>query len=151
MDIEETGEILFKDDLHLKWTYLYPDLKIFLIEKDLYKFYDEENEQLTIGKIKEKNKQWIWQLFFSDEILQFTTTEEKSKRLFLRKEDSDPPLDIEIVLNSEYLPIKVIENNPSGIKMVFYFNNYKKQVKIPTGAFDLKIPKGVDIVYETDK
>jgi len=54
LDIEESGEIIFKNDQLLKWTYLDPDYKVFLLEEDNYQFYDEDNQQLMIGKIKEK-------------------------------------------------------------------------------------------------
>lgn len=147
IDIEESGEILFKDDQHLKWTYVKPDFKVFLLIKNLYKFYDEENEQLTIGEINDRSQQWIWQLFFSDEILQYTRVDETLKKIYIKKNDPEQPLDIEIRLNNEYLPVQVIQVDPnSGARMIFYFKDYKGNIKIPEDAFLLKVPEDVDVI-----
>ncbi len=151
LDIEESGEILFKDDRHLKWTYLKPDFKIFLLQKENYKFYDEENEQLTIGRIKERSGQWIWQLFFSDEILQYTYEQvnEAHKKIYIKKEDAEQPLNIEIRLNKDFLPAQVIQEDPNtGVRMIFYFKDYKEKIKIPKDAFELKVPEDVEIIDE---
>ena len=149
LDIEESGEILFKDDQHLKWTYLKPDFKIFLLQKENYKFYDEENEQLTIGKIKKRSQQWIWQLFFSDEILQYTYERVNGvdKKIFIKREDAEQPLNIEIRLNKDFLPVQVIqEDRNTGVRMIFYFKDYKEKIKMPKDAFELKVPGDVEII-----
>lgn len=159
MDIEESGEILFKDDRHLRWTYLKPDFKVFLLQEDDYKFYDQENEQLTVGKVKDRSRQWLWQLFFSDDILQYTDTTgtigagsaagAAEKRIFIKKQQADEPLNIEILLNNDYLPVEVIQQDPNtGARMIFYFKDYKEKITIPGDAFELKVPKDVEMVEE---
>jgi len=148
-DIEESGEILFKNHQHLKWTYLKPDFKVFLLQQDDYKFYDEENEQLTIGKIKDRSQQWIWQLFFSDDILQYTYERVNGahKKIYIKKEDAEQPLDIEIRLNKDFLPVQVIQEDPNtGVRMIFYFKDYKEKIKIPKDAFELNVPEDVEII-----
>jgi outer membrane lipoprotein-sorting protein len=148
-DIEESGEILFKNHQHLKWTYLKPDFKVFLLQQDDYKFYDEENEQLTIGKIKDRSQQWIWQLFFSDDVLQYTYEQVNGahKKIYIKREDAEQPLDIEIRLNKDFLPVQVIQEDPnSGVRMIFYFKDYKEKIKIPKDAFELNVPEDVEII-----
>jgi len=146
-DIEESGEILFKDDRCLKWTYLKPDLKIFILENDNYKFYDEDNEQLTVGKIKDRGGQWIWQLFFSDDILPYTRIGDTGETIFIKKEDAQEPLNVEIQLNSRYLPVRVIQQDRgTGARMVYTFSDYKENVEIPAGAFELNVPDDVEII-----
>ncbi|MCP4158169.1 MAG: hypothetical protein GY757_61285 [bacterium] len=140
MAVEESGEILFVDQHHLKWTYLEPDFKVFLLQDNTYKFYDEENEQLNTGKIESKNQQWIWQLFFSDDIFPYAkvetfetiaTAEEKrknnkdnksnasntdgkpilsAKKIIIKKNQGEEQLDIEIILDNRSLPVKVTRN-----------------------------------------
>lgn len=159
--IEESGEILFKDDRHLRWTYLKPDFKVFLLQEDDYKFYDQENEQLTVGKVKDRGRQWLWQLFFSDDILQYTyttgtgtaataaTVATAEKKIFIKKQQAEEPLNIEILLNNDYLPVQVIQQDPNtGARMIFYFKDYKENITVPGDAFDLKVPKDVDTVEE---
>gem|GEM_PF-1215102 len=148
-DIEESGEILFKNHHHLKWTYLKPDFKVFLLQEDDYQFYDEDNEQLTIGKIKDRSQQWIWQLFFSDDILKYTYEQVNGaqKTIFIKKEDDEQPLDIEIRLNKDFLPVRVIQEDPNtGVRMIFYFKDYKEKIKIPEDAFELNVPGDVEII-----
>ncbi len=146
-DIEESGEILFKDDRNLKWTYLKPDLKVFLLENENYKFYDEDNEQLTVGKLKDRGGQWIWQLFFSDDISRYTRLDHTGKIIFIKKEDPQEPLNVEIHLNKEYLPVKVIQQDRgTGARMVYTFTDYKENVEIPANAFELDVPDDVEII-----
>ncbi|MCX6578864.1 MAG: outer-membrane lipoprotein carrier protein LolA [Candidatus Aminicenantes bacterium] len=150
LDIEESGEILFKDDRHLRWTYLKPDFKVFLLQEDDYKFYDEENRQLTVGKVNDRSRQWLWQLFFSDDILRYTyTTGTGGKKFFIKKPQPEEPLDIEILLNNDYLPVQVVQQDPNtGARMIFYFKDYKEKLPIPADAFELKVPKDVETVEE---
>lgn len=146
-DIEESGEILFKDKSHLKWTYLKPDLKVFLLMEENFKFYDEDNEQLTVGKIKDRGGQWIWQLFFSDNILRYTRVVDSGKIIVIKKEDPREPLNVEIHLNNRYLPERVIQQDRgTGARMVYTFSDYKENVEIPEKAFELNVPDDVEIV-----
>jgi outer membrane lipoprotein-sorting protein len=148
-DIEESGEILFSDDSHLKWTYLVPDFKVFLLRGENYRFYDRENEQVTVGKIRDRGRQWIWQLFFSDDILRYTRIEPPGNTIHIRKEDPQEPMNIVIHLNDDYLPVRVIQLDPgTRARMVFYFADYKAKIEIPKDAFDLKVPDDVEIIQE---
>ncbi len=146
MEIEESGEIIFKDQKTLKWTYLKPDYKVFLLEGDEYKFYDRENEQLTIGKVTEKNRQWIWQLLFAEEMAGYIKTDEAHKRIYIENEADN--LAVEIVIDSAFLPIKAIQKDPSGALLIYLFKDYREKIKIADNTFDLKIPAGVEIITE---
>lgn len=146
LEIEETGEILFKDHNTLKWTYLNPDYKVFLLEGENYKFYDRENEQLTIGTIKDKNRQWLWQLLFSQEISPYIKTDEKNKKIYIKNEPES--LDVEILVNSDFLPVKAIQQDPTGVRMVYYFKEYRKKIHPGADAFTLAVPPGVEVISE---
>ncbi len=151
VDLEESGEILFKSDRQLKWTYLEPDYKVFLLDGDDYRFYDADNEQLIIGKIKDRSQQWIWQLLFSDDIFEYARWDEAGKSIHI-KSDRDS-LDMEIIINSDFLPVKVVQTDLSGARMVYYFKDYCQGIIVPGDAFLLKVPEGVDIVrqYESEE
>lgn len=146
LEIEESGEIIFKDQKTLKWTYLDPDYKVFLLKGDDYKFYDQDNEQLTIGKVKDKNRQWLWQLLFSEEMAEFIKPDDKNMKVYLKSEPDN--LDIEIEISNDFLPAKAIQKDPSGVIMVYYFKEYKKKIKLTDEIFELKVPEDVDIVME---
>ena len=83
VEIEESGEIIYKDVDKVKWTYLKPDYKVWVLEGKSYKFYDRENEQLTIGIIKEDSQKWIWQLLFSNEVSEYVKCDEKRKKIYI--------------------------------------------------------------------
>ena len=146
LEIEETGEILFKDHNTLKWTYLDPDYKVFLLQGENYKFYDRDNEQLTVGKIKDKNRQWLWQLLFSQEISPYIKTDRKNKKIYIK--DEPGALDVEILVNSDFLPVKAIREDPTGVKMVYHFKEYKKRINLSADTFTLAVPPGVEVVTE---
>lgn len=146
VDLEESGEILFKNDQQLKWTYLEPDYKVFLLEGDDYQFYDEDSEQLILGKIKDRSQQWIWQLLFADDIFRYARWDEARKSIHI-KNDRDS-IDMEIIINSDSLPVKVVQTDLSGARMVYYFTDYRQRIIIPEDAFLLKVPEGVDIVRQ---
>lgn len=156
-DIEESGEIIFKNDQLLKWTYLDPDYKVFLLEGDNYQFYDEDNEQLIIGKIKDRSHQWVWQMLFSDDIFRdyIIAWDKVHKRIHIKNnpnsrtgDTGDITIDIEIIINNDFLPITLIQDDPSGARIVYHFNEYKPKIKIPGNMFRLSVPEDVEIIRE---
>ncbi|MCK4835861.1 MAG: outer membrane lipoprotein carrier protein LolA [Candidatus Aminicenantes bacterium] len=144
LEIEESGTILVKDISHLKWIYLNPDLKIFLMQGNTYQFFDKENNQLIIGKIVEEKQRWIWQLLFSEKITDGVKCDRLSKRIIIKKEDEE--LDFEVFIGNQMLPEKVVQYDTSGAKYIYYFNNYKKRVKIAQKDFQLELPEDVEII-----
>ena len=157
LDIEESGEIIFKNDQLLKWTYLDPDYKVFLLEGDNYQFYDEDNEQLIIGKIKDRSHQWVWQMLFSDDIFRdyFVAWDKARKRIHIRNnpnsrtgDTGDIAIDIEIIINDDALPITLIQDDPSGARIVYHFKEYKPKIEISDDTFRLSVPDDVEIIRE---
>jgi len=157
LDIEESGEIIFKNDQLLKWTYLDPDYKVFLLAGDNYQFYDEDNQQLMIGKIKDRSQQWVWQMLFSDDIFRdYQVNWDKTRKSIHIKNNPgsrsgdtvDTTIDIEIIIDNDSLPITLIQADPSGARIVYQFRGYKPQIEIPGDTFRLKVPDDVEIIRE---
>ena len=96
------------------------------------------------NKSEENNQKWIWQLLFSKEVSDYVKCDEKGKKIFIKNESES--IDLEISVNRDFLPQKVIQNDPSGVKLVYYFKGYKKKIKIEKKDFELKIPENVDII-----
>jgi outer membrane lipoprotein-sorting protein len=151
VDVEESGAILFKNDSEVKWTYRKPDYKVFLLEGSDYRFYDRDNEQLTIGKIKDRNRQWIWQLLFSDDIFRYASDRKQGNQNIIRIKNDRESLDVEITVDSNFLPVKMIQVDSSGARMIYHFKNYKVNITIPGDAFKLDIPKDTEVVNEEEK
>lgn len=141
---------MFKNEQKLKWTYRKPDYKVFLLEGDDYRFYDQDNEQLTIGKIKDRSRQWIWQLLFSDDIFRSSSLEDDKGQKVIHVKNKKDSLDVRITVDENFLPVKIFQIDPSGARMIFYFKNYRANVTVPDNAFQLNVPKGVDIIHADD-
>lgn len=150
-DVEESGEIIFKNDRQLKWTYLVPDYKVFLLQGDDYKFYDEDNEQLIVGKVKDKSRQWIWQLLFSDDIFQYARWDGPHKKIHIENKSETMALDIEITINSDFLPVKVSQVDITAARVVYYFQSYQPKIKIAEDTFLLSLPEDVAVVRADDR
>ena len=144
LEIEESGYILVRDLSHLKWVYMKPDDKIFLIEENNYRFYDRENNQLLKGKIEEKRQKWIWQLLFSDTIADSIKCDRFNKRILIEKEDEE--LDFEVFIGSRMLPGRVIQKDPSGARYIYLFENYQGKTAISKSDFQLDLPDDVEII-----
>jgi outer membrane lipoprotein carrier protein len=150
VDLEESGEIIFKDHRLLKWTYLEPDLKVFLLKNDEYRFYDEDNEQLFIGKVGDGNSQWIWRLLFSDDIFNYAYSKGKENQYEIIIKNDEESLDIEITVDKEFLPVELNQLDPSGARVKFFFKKYRSKIGLPADAFQLTIPEGVEVIDETE-
>jgi outer membrane lipoprotein-sorting protein len=146
MDFQESGEIIFNHDRQLKWTYTDPDYKVFLLDGDQYKFYDEDNEQLMVGSVKEKNRQWIWQLLFSDSVLPYARWDADKAMLHVKNEKE--ALDVKIKVNAAWLPVEVTRLDPSGARMAYIFKEYRQKISISGDTFRLKVPAHVEIIHE---
>jgi len=146
MDLQESGDIYFINDKKLKWVYRDPDYKVFLLEGDNYRFYDEDSEQLRIGKVEEKQKQWIWQLLFSDEILAHTTSDSDGKSIHIKKTKEN--IDVTVKIDSHYLPVEIVQVDSSEIRMVYLFSDYTHKINVTDEMFELKVPEDVEIIRD---
>lgn len=141
---EESGNIIFVNINKLKWVYTDPEHKIFLIEKNNYQFYDKENSELTKGVITENRQKWIFQILFSDSIIDKIRSDKKNKILYIKHKSDD--IDLTIYIGENGLPKKVVQFQSAGIKNIYHFKNYKIKYKYSSDIFDLKIPKNTEII-----
>lgn len=146
MDLEESGEIIFQNNQQLKWTYLEPDFKVFILTDDGYKYYDQDSEQLIIGKVDQKKHQWIWQLLFSDDIVTYTEWDKQNKTFHIKNDAQ--ALDVQVVVNTGHYPIKVMQQDPSGARMIYLFKDYQERIVVTPEMFQLKLPEDVEIIRE---
>ncbi len=144
IEIEENGELTFKNEDLIKWVYQKPDYKIFILKQNEYQFYDHDYEQLTIGKVKEKKKEWIWRLLFAGDIESKIKYDKKNNKLIVRGIADE--LEVDIYIDKKYLPQKIVQKDPFGYTRITLFKSYKKRVKLRKDEFQLKVGKNVDVV-----
>jgi len=143
-ELSESGTILYRDVSLLKWTYTDPEYKVFLLQGRRYRFYEKASNQLIIGRIQDKDQQWIWQILFSKEIDNAVRTVEAERTLFIR--DTDGGLDLEVTLGGDGLPQRVVQRDEMGATTVYVFTHYRRRVNIERGAFELDLPADVEVV-----
>lgn len=144
LEIEEKGEMTFRDRGKIKWEYLEPDHKIWILSDDSYEYYDIEDEQVTRGKLAKKTQLWIFQLLYTKESIKYINVDVKGRQIhFLNEEDG---ADFKIYLSEKLLPSKIIQKDPTGVEIVYVFSEYKTKVTLPSDFFQLKIEGEVDII-----
>jgi hypothetical protein len=126
---------------------------------DVYRFYDRDNEQLIIGKVKDRGQQWVWQLLFSDRLLRDSrlSWDQTRKTIYIKGESGSAPspadtgdmkVDIEVTMDDDSLPVKVLQHDPSGARIVYYFKEYQPRLEISAGTFQLEVPEDTEIIRE---
>ena len=148
LSIEESGLIKFKDIKTMRWEYQDPDTKIAVINNDDYKFYEEDINQLTVGKINANNKKWIWQLLFADELIDTVRCDNEKRIIYIK--DRDAGMDFEVYVDKENLLSKVVHLDPTGALNIYLFKQYKKNIEIKPGDFDITVPDDAEVVHAED-
>lgn len=115
-----------------------------VINGNEYRFYDRENEQVTIGTITEKNQQWIWQLLYSPGISDIIQCD-LNRRVILLKDKSEE-LDYELYVGPDDLLQKVIHRDPTGAANVYLFSQYQPRLRLQEDDFLLALPEGIEII-----
>ena len=141
--ISEKGYILYSDDQHIKWVYNDPEYKVWVLKGDKYEFYEKEEEQLTIGMLKDKERIWIWRLMRMKNG-NSVSSDENRRVLYINDKETGTGFTIEY--NKKFLPIKVFQNDPTGVKIEYIFFNYHFNYNIGDSDFVIKYEKGTDIV-----
>lgn len=148
LSIEESGTIVFQDIKNIRWEYKEPDVKIAVIHDDEYKFYEEDTNQLTIGKINSNKKKWIWQLLFADELSDSIRCDLNKKIIYIKDPKED--MDFEVYVGDGNLLKKVVHRDPTGALNVYLFSEYKKNITVSNSDFDINVPDDTDVIHAED-
>jgi outer membrane lipoprotein-sorting protein len=143
VELEESGILIIKDAELIKWIYQKPDYKICVLKGSEVKLYDKDFDQLTIYDVKDKKEEFLWKLIFSNQKKKVVeNSKERSFKVFNDQND----LLIEVFLNKNYLPEKVIQRDSTGYDRIIKFSNFKIRVKLKKDEFEIEIPPGTDII-----
>jgi len=148
MTLEESGIIVFADRTRVKWQYLRPDEKTFLLENGSYQFYDRENNQLLKGKIDPGSEQVIWDVLCSPHPGQSSRWEERTRTIRLSVVDGAGRQDLKIKIGHDFLPERVEQTSASEVTTVYEFRNYRSRIALAAGEFQLQLPGDVEIIED---
>jgi outer membrane lipoprotein-sorting protein len=146
MTIQESGFIVFADRDRVKWQYLDPAPKTFILENGGYRFYDPENNQLLRGSVGARGKQLIWELLFSDRPGNASSWDPRSRTIRLSLAGENGVQELEITVGADLLPARVRQTAVNEVTTVYIFKNYRSRVALAAGEFDLDLPADVEII-----
>lgn len=146
--LEESGTIIFADRTLMKWQYLDPAVKTFILKDGRYSFYDRENNQLMRGRIGARSEQLIWELLFSDKPGNASSWDAQQRTIRLRLDGENGIQEIKIKVGSDYLPERVEQTAVNDVTTVYLFRNYHSRIRLAAGEFDLVLPGDVEIIEE---
>ncbi len=128
----------------MKWEYRDPELKVFVVNDQLVKFYNPQDNQLTVGDLKKQQTQWIWQMLMNDQI--GVTVEENLLQRTITLRCQDEELEFEVHVGGNGLPGSVVQIDALGYESRYHFSGYRLQVKTVPADFELKVPQDVEII-----
>jgi outer membrane lipoprotein-sorting protein len=146
--LEESGFIIFADRSRVKWQYLDPEAKTFILEDGSYRFYDSANNQLTRGRIGERGEQLIWELLFSDRPGNASSWDASQRTIRLRLDGENGEQELKIKVGADFLPERVEQTSANEVTTVYLFRNYRIRIALAPGEFDLALPGDVEIIEE---
>jgi outer membrane lipoprotein-sorting protein len=146
--LEESGVIIFADRTRVKWQYLDPDTKTFILENGRYSFYDRENNQLMRGRIGARSEQLIWELLFSDKPGNASSWDARQRTIRLRLDGENGVQELKIKVGADNLPERVEQIAANDVTTVYLFRNYRSRITLAAGEFDLALGADVEIIEE---
>jgi outer membrane lipoprotein-sorting protein len=146
--MEEKGTLVFADRSRMKWQYLDPAYKTFILKNGGYSFYDRENNQLMKGRIGAQREQLIWELLFSDRPGKSSGWDGAARTIRLRLDGENGVEELKIKVGADYLPERVEQTAVNEVTTVYLFRNYRCRLTLAPDTFDLSVPPDAEILEE---
>lgn len=158
--LREKGELLLEKPDRMRWEYRSPQDKVFLYKEGVLEAYLPEEKQLTRSPVAEEAlKSDIFGIFlgtmsfaeaYAVESNPFPTdaTRVRQVKLTPRTEGDYSHILLEID-EATWLPRRVLFLEWAGAKREFVFSRVRTGVRLPAGAFTLKVPPGTEVIDDT--
>lgn len=158
--LREKGELLLEKPDRMRWEYRSPQDKVFLYKEGVLEAYLPEEKQLTRSPVAEEAlKSDIFGIFlgtmsfaeaYAVESNPFPTdaTRVRQVKLTPRTEGDYSHILLEID-EATWLPRRVLFLEWAGAKREFVFSRVRAGVRLPAGAFTLKVPPGTEVIDDT--
>jgi outer membrane lipoprotein-sorting protein len=147
MTLQESGFIVFATRDLVKWQYLDPEDKTFILEGGRYRFYDRENNQLLRGRVGERGRQLIWELLFSGAPAR-ASWDARRRLIRLRLDGEGGVEKLTVRVGEDMLPERVEQAAAGDVTTVYIFRNYRSRIALAPGEFELTVPADADIIED---
>ncbi|MBN2344750.1 MAG: outer-membrane lipoprotein carrier protein LolA [Candidatus Aminicenantes bacterium] len=148
LTLEESGVIVFDGRERVKWQYLEPESKTFILEGDAYRFFDRENNQLLRGRLGARHEQLIWELLFADRPGASWSCDERRRTLRLRLDGEYGVQELAVTVGADFLPERAEQTAENEVTTVYLFRDYRGRVALADDEFALDLPADVEIIEE---
>lgn len=156
--LRETGTCYFQKPGLMKWHYKKPEEKIYLLKESIFEsYFPEDNQLLRSSFVKEDESDILLLLSgkqgllenYTAEFSPFPTenTDVLQIKLTPKKEDMESFILLEIRTKT-WLIRKAVFFDWAGNKSEFHFNRIRLDTSLPSKTFELKVPKGTEIITD---
>ena len=144
IEVEEKGEMTFINGNEIKWVYMEPEFKVWILRGSRYEYYNREDAQITRGNLERKAQLWIFRLLYTEDISKdIKVYPARNEIHFINEEEG---ADFRIELSADLLPVKITQKDPTGVEILYIFYDYENNVRIGTDEFKLQTDGDVDII-----
>ena len=146
--LEESGFIVFAHRDRVKWQYLEPEYKTFVLENGGYSFYDRENKQLLRGRLGERSRELVWELLFADRPGQSCRWDSRERTIRIALDGENGVEELRITVGPDLLPLRLEQTAVNDVTTVYEFRNYRPRIALSAGEFALDLPADVEVIEE---
>ena len=158
--LREKGELLFEKPDRMRWEYKSPQDKVFLYKEGVLETYLPEDKQLTRSPVAEEAlKSDIFGIFlgtmsfrdaYAIESNPFPTDAARVRQVKLTpKTEGDYSHILLEIDETTWLLRRAIFLEWAGAKREFVFSRVRTGIRLPSGAFTLKVPPGTEVIDDT--
>jgi len=158
--LREKGELLFEKPDRMRWEYKAPQDKVFLYKEGVLETYLPEDKQLTRSPVAEEAlKSDIFGIFlgtmsfrdaYAIESNPFPTDAARVRQVKLTpKTEGDYSHILLEIDETTWLLRRAIFLEWAGAKREFVFSRVRTGIRLPSGAFTLKVPPGTEVIDDT--
>ncbi len=156
--LREFGTCYFQKPGLMKWHYKKPEEKIYLLKDTIIESYFPEDNQLLRSSFEKEDESDILLLLSGKQGLLENYTAEFSPfptenvdvlqiKLTPKKEDTGTFILLEISIKT-WMILKAVFFDWAGNKSEFHFNKTRFDATLPKKTFELKVPKGTEIISD---
>ncbi len=152
-DKKSSGEVVFKKELFMKWSYNSPERKYIISNQEKLWVYEPENEQVFISEVKKSELTQISRFLFQHEDLQkeydITIDDKNGVVMDLTPKSKDLSYKkITLTFSSELKLTKTEMIDQFDNVNTIAYSNIKLNPTQDKSFFEFKIPEGIEVIEQ---
>ncbi|MCX6552605.1 MAG: outer membrane lipoprotein carrier protein LolA [Acidobacteria bacterium] len=157
-EAKERGTVLVRKPARMRWTYEFPERKVFVSDGNRIYSYMPEDKQVLVSPVPTEDDATTPALFLSGKgnlVRDFSPSAPDAPdalpgtltlKLTPRRREAEYDWLILVVDRATYRLRRLITADAQGGQSTFTFTNVRENIGIPDKEFHFTIPRGVDVV-----